>query len=628
MIGSVFQEWLERQGGHMELPNSLLGEAMDILQETNSNEVPEIAKALPQFPPVLLARFRNGDLEAGIQFCNNDMGGSPNTNNPQRDSVFEDAIQRWGDQYADALSDALSSIATEHVQGALYLAGFIGRSELKPGLEDCWEEYQDNPNLLPAFLWATFQCCIPKHSSLVDEVLNQWTSLPSGNSIDDTDVEFGKGDLFRTVKFSLTKDISEPQTQYLIEAMDEFPDLEYHLSLLLNKIPDPDALELVVRKRGENMEEIDGLSPWATHLLDPWRPDSPRGQTLPPEGKERMEDIWTNDDNSDETRTSAFQLWARNAQAGDIGKLKRASNNDLFTYTANYYRLQLGDETVIRSSSLDMIKNPGLLEVLSSAWCNDAYEVVDEVLSQCSLDEAGDLSYHLGELLFRIPQDDAEKLLETHWGKVNSHPKFFQAALYTATPLTRELAKSAYADSDAPSALLNHIGMNFGFKTYGRSELIDKEHLYSLEPYLDDLSEMDLIEVAEKAKEVGLEDWGAEHIQPLLSEDARQNYYPTDDDICRELNDIEDSEDIEREIRGWMMRFDNQTKSKSRVFQVLEEWLRSSPTVEKYQIAAEIIKNWGTRSEMSILDDISLNDDRVQQIYRDVEFGVQVRSLN
>lgn len=626
-IGEAIQEWINQEGGHDEIPNSLLGKAMDLLRETDSDTVLDISDSLPQFPPVLLARFRNGDLRAGIQFCNSEFGGSPGTNYQQRDLVFEEAKQRWGDQYTEELSDVLSSIDDESVQGALQLAGFLGPSGLATGLSDCWEEYQDVPELLPAFLWAVTECCIPDDSSLVDQVLNQWASLPSGGSIDDESEEITKGDVYSEVKFAITRDISDEQVQYYINAIDKYPDLKYHLSLILSKIPDPDALEIIVRIRAENIQEVDGLSPWATHLLDPWRPDNPHGQALSSDVKERMNNLWSNKDNSDEVRTGAFVLWARNANSEDLEELKQASQNDLFSYTAHRYRLELGDETVVTTSSLDFEENAGLVEPLSNAWSPDAFGLINDLLEQCSPDESGDLFYHIGDLLFRIPSKDVETLLENHWGKIKYRPKFFQAALYAATPETRELVASAFEDTDNTGGLLTHVGMNFGFNTYGRSELISREHLISLEPYLEAIPDLDLVHIAEKAAELGMSDWATEHIQPLLSKDHRQNHYPTDDDILREVNDLADGEDVRREIQGWMLRFENRASPKSRAFRILEEWLQQDPTVEKYQMVAEVIKKWGTRDELSILDNISLDDGRVQQFYDDAEFGVKVRTL-
>ncbi|WP_135855312.1 NACHT domain-containing protein [Halorussus salinus] len=625
-VGTEFQQWLDEQEDDTEIPNSMLGEIMDNLQQTDSKQVLKIADFLPQFPPVLLARFRNGDLEAGIQYCTGGRGGQPSLNNPQRDSVFADAMQQNGNRYTHSLSEVLSSVEGEHVQATLRLAGFFGRSELGPALKNCWENHCDDPELLPAFLWATFQCCIPEHRDLVDQVVGQWASLPSGNSIDDTTVEFGAGDVYSEIQHSLTQDISADQVQYLIEAADEFTGVDNYITSLLSRLPDPDALEFVVKKRAENMQETDKISPWAMSLLDHWSPSHLRGDSLPLELKGRMKEVWMDDEKIDEMRTSAFQLWARNAEENNLEELKRASENDLFEYTAYYHRMRLGDVTAVTSNSIDFEKRDTLLKPLSNVWGSEAYSLVDSLINDNSPGESGNLFHSLGDILFRIPPDDAEQLLDTHWKKVKKHSKFFQAALYTGTSLTEELARAVYEDSDDPEGLLNHIGMNFGFNTSGKSQLITEQHLKSLEPYISDIPNMDLIGIVEKADELGMKDWAANHVQPHLPNDQRPRHFPTNDDFIEELNEIKDNDN--KDIRGWMTRFDQRSISKSRVFGVLEEWLQTNPTLETYRISVEVVKNWGTREELKILDDISIEDESAQRFYKDAEFGVKVRTLN
>ena len=108
-VGAEFQHWLDEQEDYAEIPSSVLGEIMDNLQQTDSKQVLEISESLPQFPPVLLARFRNGDLEAGIQYCTGDIGGEPSRNNPHRDSVFAEAMKRSGAMYGRALEVPFNS---------------------------------------------------------------------------------------------------------------------------------------------------------------------------------------------------------------------------------------------------------------------------------------------------------------------------------------------------------------------------------------------------------------------------------------------------------------------------------------------------------------------------------------
>lgn len=630
-LSEYIQRWLasEQRKRNGALLPSVEGEVANLLQETDSSHVLPITDSISSNLPFLLARFRNGDVNAGLRYCDIHPD-APNVNNPRRDRVFEAATHRWGDQYSEALSDALAEIDEEHVHAALQLAGFLGRPELGVGLEDCWEEHGDEPELLPAFLWATFQCCIPDRTALVDQVLSRWTSLPSGSRLEDAlDDDIRREGVYRKVKFSLTRDLSEEQIQYLLETVETFPDIEYQLLLLLKSVPDPDVIELIVTKLGERDRESDGPSPFSG-FFDQWRPEHPRGRALPPEAKGRLYEIWTSASIIDEVRSKAFQLWSWSTDEDDVDELRRASDDDLFAHAATRRRLELGDEAVFRSPPLDFTENSYLLRNVPSAWCLEAYEFVDEILDHESPGEQNELFYNTGELLFRIPQSDAEQLLEDHWETVGDQPVFFQAALYTATPRTKDLAESTYEASETPAALFELMRSHFGFNRRGQSELISEEQLFALEPYLAELDDLTLVDIAEKAKTLGLTEWGETYVRPQLSEEERPRSYPTDEELLDQLDALEDRDKPHRalsDIRSWLKGFDRRAEPTSRAFRLLDEWLTEETSAAGYRLVAHAVKIRGTRDDLSILQGVSLDEER-EYHYDDAAFGVRVRTLS
>jgi len=171
--------------------------------------------------------------------------------------------------------------------------------------------------------------------------------------------------------------------------------------------------------------------------------------------------------------------------------------------------------------------------------------------------------------------------------------------------------------------------MNFGFNTYGRSELISKEQLVSIKPYLSDVDQMTLVDIAHKAKELGLTDWSSDNIQPLLSDEHRYRGHPTDTDLFDRLDEIKDSDDFPIEVRIWMDEFERRAEPKSRAFQILDEWLEKDPSIDRYKVVAEAVKRRGTREHLSILEKISLEEDEeVQSAFSEAKFGVEVRTLS
>jgi len=170
--------------------------------------------------------------------------------------------------------------------------------------------------------------------------------------------------------------------------------------------------------------------------------------------------------------------------------------------------------------------------------------------------------------------------------------------------------------------------MYFEFNSYGKSELITGDNLVSLEPYLEDISEMDLVKIAEKANELGMRDWVIENIRPHLSEYERWHHFPTEDNIFQALTEIENSDEVLKRIVNLTRDINRYPIPQSEFFESLEKWLRENPTADRYRIASEIIKNRGSRSRLSILEDLSLEKDRVKRFYNDAEFGVHLRSLD
>jgi hypothetical protein len=464
---------------------------------------------------------------------------------------------------------------------------------------------------------------------LVDQVLSRWASLPSGSRLEDAlDDDIGREGVYRKVKFSLTRDLFEEQIQYLIEAVEMYPDIEYQLLLLLKSVSDPDVIELIVTKLGERDRESDGPSPFGG-FSDQWRPEHPRGRALPPEAKGRLHDIWTDASNIVEARSKAFQLWSWSTDADDLDELRRVCDDELFARVATRRRLELGDESVFRSPPIDLANNSYLLRTVPRAWCPEAYEFVDEILDHESPSEQNELFYNTGEILFRIPQSEAEQLLEDHWETVGDRPVFFQAALYTATPRTKDLAESTYEASETPAALFELIGSHFGFNRRGRSELISEEQLFALEPYLAELDDLTLVDIAEKAKELGLTEWGETYVRPQLSEEERPRSYPTDEELLERLNALEDRDEPHRAlsgIRSWLKGFDKRAESTSRAFRLLDEWLTEETSAAGYRLVAHAVKIRGTRDDLSILQGVSLDEER-RYHYDDAAFGVRVRTL-
>lgn len=631
-VANQVRQWIADEGGFSELRDSVKNELVDILVETDSSAVLDITESFPAFPQVLLARFRNGDVAAGIHYCNLGMAGSPSATNSTRDSVFSTAFQKWDDDDVAELSTALSSIDDSDIRGALKLAGFYGDPALMPGIEDAWEKFGDTDQLLASLIWAAFQCGIPGHTEVLDEALQRWSGLPERDrdAVDPAD-EVTKQDVHREAKFSLTRDVTPDQAGYLVDAVETYPELEWKLLYLLYQVPNPDALECVVRKIAEYERETDGdgFIHLKSEVSRAWQPDHRRGQALPRDCKATLQGLWQDTTEQEEVRKNAFLVWSGSAQRDDLNLLKEASDIDIFKNPAYRRRLQLGDESVLQAEDFDLAENSMFITQLVNVWGGEALYQVAALARGLDENESSDLSFNLSRLLYRIPDQDAEYLLVSHWEQISGNAGFFQAALFTATDRTKELAAETYDEVENSDKLFNMIRMNYGFNEYGRSELISRESLLSLEPYLEDIGERSLVDIAHKAKELGMVDWSERHIQPRLSGDERLWGHPTDRDLLEQLDELVTEEETATAVSSWIREFDRRAEPLSRAFDILSNWLDDSSSLEKYQFCARAIRGWGSREHLSILENRQLegDDDRVHDVYQDAKFGVFVRTL-
>lgn len=631
-VANQVQRWIADESGFSELRDSVKNELLDILVETDSPFVLDITESFPVFPQVLLARFRNGDNFAGIEYCNLGRIGSPSTSNSTRDSVFSTVFQEWDDDDVVELTTALSSIDDFDIEGALRLAGFYGDTALMTGIEDAWEKFGDTDRLLSSFIWAVYQCGIPGHTEMLDKVFQRWSELPAHDQdAEDPPDEVTKRDVYLEVKFSLTRDVTSEQARYLVDVVETYPQLEWKLLYLLYQIPYPVALECVVRKIAEYERDIDGdgFLHLKSEVSRAWQPDNPRGQSLPRDCMATLRGLWQDNTEQEKVRKNAFLVWSRSAKRDELDLLKEASDIDFFKDSAYRRRLQLGDESVLQADGFDLAENLTFITQLENVWGGEALYRVAALYRGLNENESQNISYELSRLLYRIPDQDAEYLLVSHFEQIRENARFFQAALYTATDRTKELAAETYAEVENPDQLFEMINMNYGFTEYGRSELISRESLLSLEPYLEHIGERSLVDIAHKAKELGMEDWSKKHVQPQLSGDQRLWGHPTDEDLFERLDELVTEEETAPNVSLWISGFDRKAEPLSRAFNVLRDWLHDSTSLERYRFCALAIRGWGSREHLSILENVQIEgaDDRVHDLYQDAKFGVFVRTL-
>lgn len=623
--------WLEDNGGWNRVLPTKQQAAIEALLEADTPEVLKINEPDIFHPQFALARLRNGDLTAGIQYLS--VLGEPRVTSPKRDDAIEAVQDKYGSDAAETLIEIYPKLDEEHIQGWLRFAGFLEDPTLSSIIAGCWDaiDIDEQPQLLPAFVWAGVHCALPAQTDLVDDILTAWAALPEGSPpgepSDDDSEDVTRRKIRSQVSFSLPAKRRTASIEYFKGAVDRFPKIEEALLEFLRGVPEFEAIEFLLRRYGE---QDNGRH--ATHrLVQEWDSSSLRGQQLPSVVRQPLRDIWEAESESEDVRSIGFRLWVNNSTSDDLIALRDIKANEPYWISAIATRLEHGDTTVFEEDGLELAHHHHLLNRVHNAWCSEAFNQVDQIIESHQVSTDTDLYHTLGKLLFRIPDADAERLLQKYWDRLSDQPTFVQAALYTATDQTKHLAKEAFNQSEEPSELCRHLTSRFGFGTAGRSELITADQLRALSPYLEYVDDLGTVRIVEKALALGMGDWAREIVKPHLGEQYRGRRFPSDEELMEQLtNRVSTGDETGHlNVRYWLEQFDERSDSMAHAFDVLERWLENDRSLFRYRVVATALKERGSRDDLNILEPIpNDDDDQYQYVYDDAAFGVRLRTLS
>ena len=166
-------------------------DALGFLSVTRSAEVCGLTSVLDGSRPVLHARFRNGDLLAGISLLSGDF--YPAVRYDALEALIIDALASYGDRLLPELLTVLSDCSSEPStrKGGLTLAGYAAHPNLLPGIEIAWG-CEPHPHTLVPALWAALRCSAVGSYGVVDRMLSALAALSAEGELDDRSEAVGK----------------------------------------------------------------------------------------------------------------------------------------------------------------------------------------------------------------------------------------------------------------------------------------------------------------------------------------------------------------------------------------------------------------------------------------------------
>lgn len=631
-IIDAIKNWIEKNLVAGVVLESIIISICWCLMDTDSNVVLELTQKFSPYWPILLSRLRNGSAKSGAAYCNRipiDTGDN------LRDQIIEHAKNRHKEQLLEELKLLLSSADStdKERKGTLALAGFLEFPGLEKEIADCWNLANDKGQVLAESIWAGARCCSDQPDKLLGPMTKYLADLSEKRNSDIE--ERPRIRVSEKLASALSRGISNRVTDYFISLHGVCKPLNWPIVIMLEYIDAPDVIELLIRFAARENGTIFAMY----QLSDAWDPTHSIGRRLSNPSIDRLKTLWSSLRTDKLVKYQAFRIWANNAQQGQIDILKEISTESSLYHMALRKRARLGDLSVAQQLASFLSTDVHMFDVAHHVWCSEIMSVTEQYLESLknkTPDETSgysdNLTYYLSRLLTSIPSDDAEMLLEKYWGHLRCIPRFVQAALYIGTDKSMKLADSSIKGCSGNIPLFERLELTFGFFEESRQDLLTKQHLERLAPYLDKCDEDILRDLAEVCQHLGIPEWNKEYISSKLTAEWRAHFYPTDEDLLRELDKFAadlrwDSDHLVWHFTHWVEKFD--VRHDSRANTIIGKWFKMNCNIRGLQVVAAFLKVRGTRKDLHLLDMYTIEGPlhEILKIKDDVRYSIHRRSL-
>ncbi len=631
-IVQMVKNWVAYSGANSHTPETLRGAIANCFINTDSHAVLDIVQTnfgleVPWLGDI--ARLRNGDLESGVRFFA--LVGTDYLQDNFYTELVEHAKRYHGESLRTMLLKSLSTPMDERLyKGTIVLAGYLGYPDLQEAIVSNWRQQSNRARHLDITIWAVYRSGeTDTENSYLDDLVEYWAEMPDleGENREEYQIHIAQ-ELSRHFSLQADKNI----VQYLTEQVRQRPQLDKAVSYICGRIDIPQAIEFAVQQAAhqEDWYRSSSLTYWS-YFHNP-RLSQPSLSTL--------HELWESDANEAAVRQVAFQLWLKNVNRENIDILpiiQAITPLSPLYIRALQERALLSDRTCVSALLGQLETHPELYPVVPLIWDESFKHAVSKrlrsFLENIPIDFSGgvlDEHYMLAAILTEIPIADAEELLYEHWNHLRYSRLFLQAAVFVGTPKILALVDDIICDYPADVDPFKYLDFTYGFTIYSQGKHLTLHHLTHLEPYAERLRRDEQLTCAEYCYRQGGEfiNWCTKHLSQEVNDVYRSRYYPTDDDILRQL-DI-NSGHLRNHTLYLLEQF-SKKKDHTQFIDILRRWLQNKPTCQKVEAFAACIELIGTRADVSILD-VPLENEwekhHIKLVLENAMFGVCRRTLS
>ena len=477
---------------------------------------------------------RNGDIRSAALFC---YTHEPRMNSPRRDRVLGHVARRRGAAWVNRIGSFLSDKDNKgkSMEGALFLAGELGREELIGPLKKRWKIFQENGSVLTCgMLFAAIVCSAGRDNEFADQIAGAWAILPRKDSS-----KAHRNPRYDVAEYGLRGGLRRHENDrvvdYLLNLPDRIPILKEDVASLMRSVDHPKAVVHVAKALAgidHQCNETGGVNIWAGLVIDGWgRWGRRHTRRMSAVSRAALRTVWSNGDNNRLLRKRAFELWSARMTRKNIRELGEAAPTGLEDL-ALAARLRHGDQSA----------KPQLARQIDAESSNYYWLQFARFVGTEGLEQSIELLFEkrrkfflkerdghylpddcLAELLADRDDEFALNTILANWDQVGVDKIFTVSLLYMATPESLAVAAKAIQLAKEPTELLQFIDSRMGIKFIGRPGLKRLAQVEGLLPYMQYLSESAKWSLWDACNERGWFDWRKQNLDQLIQWPADRN---------------------------------------------------------------------------------------------------------
>jgi hypothetical protein len=630
--------------------SAVMRHAVQLLREAETPFTIEVTNPLKNDLSLWDGRLRCGDAYAGALSLSHDF--LPGSNSAWFEQLVEEAYAHHRNQLVNGVVGILHSERnTAILKGSLTLAGYLNDPDLSAAISTLWGRVSENgkKTLLLQALWAALRCTSDGESAALAPILESILLLD--DSAEDPSRLSERARLLSSISFAGRHGYSVPVQKYLVEIGCE-ERFETTVIAILERVDHPIAIRFVATKLAWWSEQAHRAKSFS-HYANTWRENWENkhgGSPISAESLAELRFLWEDTQQPEWLRSYAFACWTE--LTPDIESLKDESAPCPSDSSSVWQRAKAGDRGATKDFLAYLKQDWHWLYVMPEIWSSELIRVASDWLAKIqdlSTCVGSDLEHALARVIRDIPTEDGEALLLQNWGILGCRQQFVQAALHVSSERTRELAQQSIDDWRGEDDPFEHIDRYFftGFYKVRPDDRLSLRQMEGLAPYVNRLSSQMLGEMLDFCGKRGYFDFarisllpeGRRRLARAQSPDQEggwlyrslREWFPTQQELTEELTRFAGADQFQQgfQVERMVERFLKTDQPLEVLFETLEAWLTELPDKDRFTVSATVVRNWGKRSSVSILENCSFAKSAAgQELLADSRYDVFRRSLD